>query len=240
MEDSFVKSGEKGAEAKILESKKEVLALLSKGVAAEKEELEEVRKLSEMERAWWRDFPPYETNEEILDDFEKGILAKIGDDGNLKLIMRFSNPELEKWQPYLNKEAARLLREVGERWREKMKAAGLPDDIRLAVTSLVRTKEYQKEIISAGKLAMPDSPHTKGQSFDIDGCGYYIEDSVVNPRQCENYREIYKPLVHQILKEVLEEMKNEGRLSYIQEYKNTGNQCFHTTRNPSRLFPQNI
>ncbi len=233
MENNFIKSEDKGAEAKILESREEVLALLSKGVVAEKKEMEEVKKLSETERAWWRDFPLYETNEQILEDFEKGILAKIEDDENLKLIMRFSNPELENWQPYLAKETARLLREVGEKWREKMRSAGLPDDIHLAVTSLIRTKKYQEKIIKAGKLAMPDSPHTKGQSFDIDGCGYYIEDNVVNPRQCENYQEIYKPLVHQILEEILSEMKDKGRLSFIQEYKGSDNQCFHMTRNPA-------
>lgn len=235
MENPLGKSEKRGMKTKILKNKDEVLELLSKGAIAKKEELEEVRKLSETERAWWKDFPPYETNEQILDDFEKGVLAKIEDDENLKLIMRFLNPELEKWQPYLNKYTVALLCEVGGRWREKMKAAGLPDNIRLPVTSLIRTKKYQEEIISAGKLAMPDSPHTKGQSFDIDGCGYYIEDSVVNPRQCENYQEIYRPLVHQILKEVLDEMKNEGYLSYIQENKNTGNQCFHITRNPAHL-----
>lgn len=235
MEDSFIKSEKKGAKTEVLKSREEILDVLSKGIVAEKEELEKVRELSEMERAWWRDFSPYETNEQILEDFEKGALERIEDDENLKLIMRFSNPELEKWQPYLGKEAARLLREAGERWRERMKAAGLPDDIRLAITSLIRTKKYQEEIIKAGKLAMPNSPHTKGQSFDIDGCGYYIKDSVVNPRQCENYLKIYKPLVHQILKEVLDEMKEDEFLTFIQENKGTDSQCFHVTRNPSYL-----
>ncbi len=235
MENPLKKNGQKGAETKILGSKEEILELLSKGVVAQKEELEEVRRLSEEERMWWKDFLPYETTEQILKAIERGILEEIKGDENFRLIMRFSNPELEKWQPYLDKNAAALLSEVGERWRKKIKVSRLPNDICLALTSLVRTKKYQEEIINAGKLAMPDSPHTKGQSFDIDGCGYYIGDSVVNPRQCENYQEIYKPLVHQILKEVLGEMKNEGHLSYIQENKNTGNQCFHITRNPAYL-----
>lgn len=239
MENSFIKSAQKGAEAKILDSKEEVLGVLAKGVVAEEKQLEEVRKLSEKERAWWANVPAYETNEEILENFEKGILVKIEDDENFKLIMRFSNPRLEDWQPYLSEEAAALLREIGKRWRGKMKAVRLPDDIRLAVTSLVRTKKYQEKIIAAGKLAMPNSPHTKGQSFDIDGCGYYIENSAVNPRQCENYKEIYKPIVHQVLKDVLDEMKDEGVLYYIQEYKNTNNQCFHITNKLGRPREKN-
>ncbi len=222
---------------RVFEKKEEILNLISNnGAVAEKEEIEDVRRLSEMERAWWRGYPSYKTNEQILEDFKKGALAKIESNKNLNLIMRFLNPNLEKWRPYLNKDTAKLLYEIGARWREKMRAGNLPDDIRLAITSLIRTVDYQKEIIRAGKLAMPDSPHTKGQSFDIDGCGYYIENSIVNPRQCENYQEIYKPLVHKILKEVLEEMKNDEYLSYIQEYKNTDSQCFHITRNPACSF----
>lgn len=54
---------------------------------------------------------------------------------------------------------------------------------------------------------MPDSSHTKGQSFDIDGCGYYENDNVVNPRQTANYYDIYNPLIMRALKETLEEMK---------------------------------
>ena len=126
---------------------------------------------------------------------------------------------------------ALLLKEVGRKWRGKMTAENLSKDILLAVTSLVRSVEYQENLIKRGKLGMPDSPHTKGQSFDIDGCGYYDNGKAINPRQSENYRDIYNPHVHHLLKETLEEMKKENCLNYILEYENTDNQCFHVTRN---------
>ena len=146
--------------------------------------------------------------------------------------MRFANPELEDWQPYLRRDAASLLYEITKNWRVKMTNAELSRDIRLSVTSLVRTTNYQIKLIELGKLAMLDSAHTKGEAFDIDGCGYYDAEENINPRQNKNYRVLYNPLVHQLLQKTLEEMKLEGKLNFVLEYKGSTNQVFHIARSP--------
>lgn len=217
----------------------ELFSKLESQVKASAEEKERVKNLSEIERKWWKNYSAYETADDILKDVEKGVLAKIESDKNFKLIMRFGNSELKDWQPYLHKDTAYLLKKIGEKWRGKIKQANLSDEILLAVTSLIRTVEYQEKLIKKGALAMPDSSHTKGQSFDIDGCGYYENDNVVNPRQTANYYDIYNPLIMRALKETLEEMKKENYLNYVLEYENTNNQCFHITRNPD-YRPENV
>lgn len=213
-------------------SQMDFLLKMDNPTKASAEELERVRKLSELERNWWRALPAYETAEDIIKDIESGVLKKIESDENLKLILRFENPDLKDWPPYLPKETAALLKSVGKRWREKVAREEISEETRLAVTSLIRTTAYQKELMKKGKLAMPESPHTKGQCFDIDGCGYYNGAQAINPRQTNDYQNAYNPIVHKALKEALEEMKAENCLNYILEYEGTNNQCFHIARNP--------
>jgi len=214
------------------QSRMDLFLKLENPAKASAEEIERVRKLSEIERKWWKNYPAYETVDDILKDAEKGVLMKIESDEDFKLIMRFENPDLKDWQPYIHKDTALLLKKVGEKWRQKMIQNGLSDKIILSITSLIRTAEYQEKLTKRGKLAMPNSPHTKGQSFDIDGCGYYENNKAINPRQSENYKDFYNPRVHQLLRELLEDMKKENCLNYILEYEDTDNQCFHITRNP--------
>ncbi len=207
-------------------------AAITNPVRATQKEKEEVEKQTEIERSWWTEIKPYESLEEIASDFTLGKLVRVESNSNFKLIMRFANPDLEDWQPYLTKEANSLLGEVTERWRLKMNQANLATDIRLAITSLTRTMEYQNKLREAGKLAMLDSAHTKGQAFDVDGCGYYEASENINPRQNKNYRVLYNPLIHQLLQETLEEIKLEGKLNYVLEYKGSSNQVFHIARSP--------
>ncbi|MEX0690045.1 MAG: DUF5715 family protein, partial [Candidatus Paceibacterota bacterium] len=105
-------------------------------------------------------------------------------------------------------------------------------DIKLSITSLTRSSEYQKEIVNMGKLAVKNSSHTKGKSFDIDGCGYYQGEEAINPRFTEKYKEKYNPRVHKILEEILIEMKENDIINFIPEYYGTTNQCFHVTIAP--------
>ncbi len=221
---------------KISLSQAELLLKLENPTRASMEEIKKVEKLSEIKREWWKNSPAFLTTKDILEGVENGILDKVESDENVKLIMRFENPDLKDWQPYLYRDTALLLKEIGRKWREKMNRGNLPKNIILAVTSLVRSVKYQEKIIERGKLAISNSPHTKGQSFDIDGCGYYENDSVVNPRQSENYKDVYNQRIHQLLKESLKEMKKGNCLNYILEYENTDNQCFHITRNPAVEF----
>lgn len=205
---------------------------LKNNFKAPKEEQKEIEKLYEIEYQWWGEEKSFQTQEDIQSAFEDGQLEKVDSDENIQLIMRFSNPELKKWKPYLDKKTADILKEVGRRWRKEADKNNIEKDIRLAVTSLTRSVEYQKEIIEKGKLAVENSSHTKGKSFDIDGCGYYKGDEAINPRFTESYKNTYNPEVHTILKKILEKMKKNGRINFIPEYTGTTNQCFHVTRAP--------
>ncbi|HEY4498419.1 MAG TPA: DUF5715 family protein [Candidatus Paceibacterota bacterium] len=207
-------------------------AAITNPIRATKKEKEEVREQTEVERSWWTEIKPYESLEEIASDFASEKLVRVKPNSDFKLIMRFANPELEDWQPYLRRDAASLLYEITKNWRVKMTNAELSRDIRLSVTSLVRTTNYQIKLIELGKLAMLDSAHTKGEAFDIDGCGYYDAEENINPRQNKNYRVLYNPLVHQLLQKTLEEMKLEGKLNFVLEYKGSTNQVFHIARSP--------
>lgn len=197
------------------------------------EELKEVELLLEEERAWLKDKPTFKNNDDVTRAIADGSLRKIQSDGNLKLIMRLESPEFTDWIPYLLSPAADMFYEIGSHWRSKMTEHALPDDIRLAATGMVRTTEYQKELVAKGDLAVQDGPHAKGYSFDIDGCGYYDTKGSINPRQSQRYTEEYIPQVHILLKETLDELKREKKISYILEFPGTSSQGFHITLNPN-------
>ncbi len=207
--------------------------LFTSNKKAKEQDFNSIKSDVENEKNWWVNSPAYENLNQIISDINNGNLVEINSDENLKLIMRLESDEFTEWQPYLPKETALLLKKVGQRWREKMRAENLPEEIKLAITNLLISREYQKDLISRGKLALEGSSHSKGQSFDIDGCGYYLNNKSVNPRQTGNYDKIYIKRVHKILKEVLEELKNENALNFIQEFPNSNNQSFHATRNPN-------
>lgn len=200
---------------------------------AQPEELAEVKRLLAEEQEWLKDIPAFKTDDEVAQAIVEGTVSKVESNANIRLIMRLESSEFKDWIPYLRGPAVNLFHEIGTRWRQKMNENGLSEDIRLAATGMVRTAAYQQELVAKGDLAIQDGPHAKGYSFDIDGCGYYDADGSVNPRQSERYKEKYIPKVHSLLKEVLDEIKKEQRLSYILEFPGTSSQGFHITGNPT-------
>lgn len=186
----------------------------------------------EKEYQWWEDVAGYATEEDIAVDVANGALVKVDSDDNFCLIMRLRNPELKDWQPYLKKDAYKLLQEVTGTWRTRMNESGQSSKIRLSVTNLTVSERYQAELIRQGKLATGKSGHTKGESFDIDGAGYYEEGVPINPRLTQDYISRYQPFVHKLLEEVLNNLLKEEKLNYIKEFSGTGNQSFHITRSP--------
>ena len=210
--------------------------LLNPTQIASQEEIDKTQELIKIEKEWWKNYPAYENLDQIKADIEKGILEEIKSDNNFRLIMRLRNPELKDWLPYLEKNTGRLFREVGNRWREKMTKEKMPEEIFLAVTNLLVTADYQKKVALRGKLAVEGSSHSKGHSFDIDGCGYYLGDKTINPRQTPDYEKVYVSKVHAMLVEVLEEMKKGGLLNFIREFPDSNNQSFHITRNPHGIL----
>lgn len=228
--------------------------LLLNNVDLSQAHLKAVLKEVEVEQQWYKDVPPFQSLAQILSAYGTGRLVKVESNLDYQPIMRLRNPKLaESYPGYLTPEAKKLLNEIAHHWREQMEAAGLDKAIRLAITSLVRTTVYQRTIVKAGKLASPDSPHTRGVAFDIDASGYYIGETAVNARQGEQakfheaFKELgaelpqptyadydrYNPAVHELLKQVLITMTKDQKLHFVIEYPGTTNQVFHVCLNPS-------
>lgn len=207
-----------------------------------------------IERDWFKKVEPFQNLAQILSAYGSGRLAKVEITANYSPILRLRNPKLaESYPGYLTKAAKILLDEVGQRWREQAEASDIDRGIHLAVTSLVRTQPYQNTIVKAGKLADPNSVHTRGEAFDIDASGYYAGDVAINARSAvhndfqQAFKELdaelptpqwgdysrYNPKVHDILRRVLDEMSREGKLHFVVEYPGTTNRVFHVCRNPN-------
>jgi hypothetical protein len=143
-----------------------------------------------LERSWYESAYRYPTNWDILRDAEAGKLTKVVGDENIKPPMRFLNHDLHHvYPPYLLPYAAETLQILGRLWREEANTLGVHPDIRLSVTSLTRSEAYQKELVAKGKLAVLDSTHLTGATFDLDLGGYRIvnffegRDAVVSLRE---------------------------------------------------------
>lgn len=227
--------------------------LIKNNVKITKEEFEAAMAETAIERSWYESRPSFQNDDSIERAVKSGKLQKIIAGSNYLPILRFRNPKLhEQYPPYLTRETAALLNEICAEWRKRCTKAGLSGDIRLAITSLTRTAEYQERLIKTGKIAQPDSPHTRGEAFDIDGSGYYEKATPINARRDEHsayhrafskldaavtnpeYGDYskYNPRVHKILHEVLEDMKAMDKLHYLHEYPGTQYACFHVCRNP--------
>jgi UDP-N-acetylmuramoyl-tripeptide--D-alanyl-D-alanine ligase len=227
--------------------------LLKNNIDLSQKHLEEIKSATVIERQWYEQAKPFKTLAEILAAAKTGRLQKIEPSPNYLPILRFRNPKLAGiYPPYLKAGTKVLLEEVTSRWRKETAIQGVGPDARLAVTALIMTEAYRDELIKAGKLAIDKGPHVLGEAFDIDGCGYYLGESPVNPRRqthaewdavfgqmgaqlarpdFQNYDQ-YNPKVHQALQKVLEDMMKEGKLHYVLEYPGTTNASYHICRHP--------
>ena len=228
--------------------------LLKSRIAVSKAMIDDMQDETKVERDWYRGAPRFLKDDDIVKAVVSGALVKIEQSDNILPTMRYRNPELHTiYPPYLTPKSAELLRDIGTMWRARCDELGIDKNIRLALTSMSRTVEYQEKIIASGKLAQPDSPHTNGEAFDIDGSGYYVGDVAVNNRAHEksSFRnafadianpgqdspefrpDLYDPMVISVLIEVLNELKKEGRIHYLEEFPGTNNECYHVCRNPN-------
>lgn len=118
-------------------------------------------------------------------------------------------------EPYLTPEAATLLNEIGARFQINLRKNDLPR-YKFEISSMLRTVGSQKRLLNVNRNATPnESSHYYGTTFDIAYDTYY-----------RHYRHISDPKVEQVLKETLQEMREECRLLVVNE-KN--NKCYHIT-----------
>ncbi len=118
--------------------------------------------------------------------------------------------------PFLVPEAAALLSEISQNFRDTVARRGLPP-CRLRVTSLLRTPASVKKLRRVNRNATDSSTHQFATTFDIAYNNYYTptgDDKVDNPR--------YK----NALAEVLYDLRSQYRCMVKYE---THSPCFHIT-----------
>ncbi len=225
------------------------------GFQASNEELERVKKATEIEREWWSEREAYSSFSAIEEDVGRGHMTKVEGATNYLPAMRFRNPKLKiQYPPYLEGLTKALLDELTQEWRTRMDAEDQPKDVRLAVANLTITQAYQKELAKSGKLAILGNPHVRGVAFDIDASAYYFGDTPVNDRQnlkseydkrftdaqaasyvppFRNFDEHLTRRPLEIFGEVLQQAKIDGKLNFVLEYPGTNNASYHICRNPN-------
>ena len=118
--------------------------------------------------------------------------------------------------PYLVPEAANLLNDIGKNFIDSLTGRG-GDSYKIKVTSLLRTPESVGRLRRVNINATDSSTHQYGTTFDISYTNFYCLD---------NTREINQGDLKNLLAEVLNDLRQEGRCYVKYEYK-TG--CFHVT-----------
>ncbi len=224
-------------------------------------DLEKAIRDTQREREWYAVIPGFETNADILHAHEAGKLVLVGETELYRPATRFLNPDLRQIYPsFLSFTAFTLLEEVARRWRHHADVLGVPDDVRLSITSMTRSIAYQRELVAAGKLAVDDSTHTKqeGGASDADKGGYYQgfgaelkAISLRTPAQQAPIRQIFEtelkvsgmqpellgpehfdPRVPQALALATEDLHARGVMNAVDEFPNDPNNVLHMAVNP--------
>lgn len=177
--------------------------------------------------------------EELKREIENGNFISL-DNPKIREYYFFYN--VPKENRYLHKNFYKILEEIGKRFQKKMNYIKNPKiKIKLAISSLIRTEEYQKNLKSKNFNAIDNSTHSYGISVDI----FYDEFYVSFDELCDNFKiEKCRDFINHygyvlggnlrrqfqsILAETLIELQKENRLYVILE-KNQ--RVFHITPIP--------
>lgn len=121
--------------------------------------------------------------------------------------------------PFLVPEAAALLEEIGQEFREEVAAKGGDKNTRFIVTSMLRSPYSVKKLRKVNKNAVDSSTHMFATTFDI---------AYNNFNQTDTVKALRPEVLKQSLANVLLKKRNEGRC-YVKYEKKTP--CFHITVN---------
>jgi len=119
--------------------------------------------------------------------------------------------------PYLTREAAGLLYDIGRRFRDSLDARG-GGDYRLKVTSAFRTPLTVKKLRRVNRNASAESAHQYATTFDIS-YGKFICDNA------NGVRRTFEDLKN-LLAEVVNDLRNQGRC-YVKHERRQA--CLHIT-----------
>ncbi len=212
---------------------------------------------------WYQHAERFADIDHIMGAVAARQLVTVTGDSHLTPIYRLRNPGLEREKPpFLLPNSRAALAAVGRLWRQEVVERGVDaPDLRLAVTSLVRTEAMQKDLVNSGALAAPDSTHCVGAAFDLDASGYYRIDldngpvPIVSPKRdqagmrkigewlTDRYGNSTQPMVigdsadfdSRVITSLLvvaQELHEGDYLNRIVEFPDAGNQCLHFCPNP--------
>lgn len=212
------------------------------------------------ERHWYAEAERYQNYSHIQSAVKSGHLLKVRPHrGAYHMPERFVNPNTHHlFSPYLAPHAHKALGELALLFRRAADDAGISDDVRISVTSMVRSQEYQNEIIKNGQLALPDSTHTTGGAFDVQSKGYFlVRNGVIyavnkldqaktesitgafkkayGETQSAHVRapiEWFDDTICQAIEVAVDKMALWGLVNKVNEFVGTSNQCFHIGVNP--------
>jgi hypothetical protein len=145
---------------------------------------------------------PQKSFEDIEKLHKKGVLVE------LKENELFFISDLEHSRPYLLKKACTFLNELGMRYKENCDKNAL-EYKRFKISSITRSVQSVKNLRKVNSVAIKDSPHLRGKTFDIS-YAHFGE---------------YKAQLTQFIK-ALNEARKEGKC-YVKYEQSTG--CLHIT-----------
>lgn len=119
--------------------------------------------------------------------------------------------------PYLTREAASLLYEIGHRFRDSLEARG-GGDYRLKVTSAFRTPQTVRKLRRVNRNASAESAHQYATTFDISYSKFICDNANGVRRTFEDLKNL--------LAEVVNDLRNQGRC-YVKHERHQA--CLHIT-----------
>ncbi len=160
---------------------------------------------------------PFKTN----NDFENKIGVLVKEDKLVEIndnkYYRICN--LTHSHSYLTPVAEQFLEDLGKRFQEKLDENDLPEYY-FQISSLLRTKENQKNLSRGNGNATTNSSHMYGTTFDIP---YF---TLVKQTLLWNEAEVTDGRASKLLSEAIGELRKEGRCVVVTERKQA---CFHIT-----------
>ncbi|TXG76335.1 hypothetical protein E6P97_03670 [Patescibacteria group bacterium] len=213
------------------------------------------------EKSWYAHHRRFEDIGMVMGAVSTGALVRVTGNSDFVPIARLRSPGTERIKPpFLLPASAAALRAVMALSVQRARAQGIAmNDLRYAVTSLVRTEQMQASLVQSGALAVEGSTHCVGAPFDVDASGYYRTDlemglvSVVSPlRDRDGMRSVerhlrgahggsgmriapegeYDERVAQSLLDVTSQLHDMGYINRVLEFPDTGNQALHLCPNP--------
>lgn len=132
----------------------------------------------------------------------------------------FKVDELYYSVPYLVPDAARLLTDISENFRDSLVSKNMPP-YRVLVTSVTRTEEDLAKLLRRNRNASPESAHQYGTTFDISWRRF---DKVVVGNASK--REVPTDKLKYVLAQVLYDLRVRERCFVKHERRQA---CFHIT-----------